>query len=195
MQQDYGDVFEPIIDEYKIGEEYKDSLNRVIEKFVIKYDADGNGRVSKEEMSAIIKSPKYLEHLFKTYDHDGDGLSLDEYLEDWFTKKVIKHWRNVFQEYDIDGSGDLKGEEIDPYLASLNVFGSRARLVKNKLDADKDGKISFKEFENYAKVELREKLAEKCEIFHKLRADKALTREKDLEANKPVYNTGGMFKQ
>ncbi|XP_074659593.1 uncharacterized protein LOC141912266 [Tubulanus polymorphus] len=180
MDMDYGDVFEPLIDEYGLDEKYKQQLNQVVEKFVGKH-SDRNTRLSKEEMSEVIENKKYLEDLFETYDRDGDGLSLEEYMEDWFTKRVVEYWKQCFAEYDYDESGTLDGEEeIENFIASLGFTGRRGRDMKKKLDEDNDGSLSMKEFEDYAKEKLRKQLSEKCNIFYSMLEDDMLTKEADL---------------
>ena len=130
-----------------------------------KYDKDGNGELSREEMRGMMDERR--KEMEKKYDADGDGKLSDEERK----KMEAENPRgrggpggpggpggrggfppptaDEIKTYDKNGDGKLEGEEA----TALRTARQKARL--EKYDADKDGKLSDEEnrkmFEDYRK--------------------------------------------
>lgn len=80
------------------------------EKFIKKWDTDGDGQVSKEEMEAAHKAFEEKKAAFiKQWDTDGDGKLNDE------ERKAAKDafHKSMLEKYDADGNGELSKEELE----------------------------------------------------------------------------------
>jgi len=85
-----------------------------------KYDVDGSGSISKEELvealTQILGSapdPKDIEDMMKSFDADGDGeIGLIEFACFAGLQNEIQQWKNLFNQVDTDGSGLADPEEL-----------------------------------------------------------------------------------
>ena len=66
-----------------------------------------------------------------------------------FSAKEIEELRETFESLDKDGSGTLNVDEIERYLAQVDLDPQNARLIVRVFDEDRDGAISFDEFVKY----------------------------------------------
>ncbi|WOL05393.1 calumenin-B [Canna indica] len=113
------------------------------------------------QRQAIDRLFRQTERRLKIHDADGDGaVSLLEFLSyapdekiDWSNMENGKPgwWKEQFSNADLDGNGSLNSSELNNFLHpedSLNPKVMRWLLQEKlrELDEDKDGKLSFKEF-------------------------------------------------
>lgn len=127
-------------------------------------DTNGDGFVTAEEMQA------HAESRFMALDTDGDGaVSLEEmkakFAQGQGDKKKgergAKKMEKMFSKMDANGDGKLTADEMKPK-------GDRHTKMIERLDTDKDGKISKAEFDAH-KAEREGKRAErKAKMFKKL---------------------------
>ncbi|MEX1366369.1 MAG: EF-hand domain-containing protein [Nannocystaceae bacterium] len=128
-------------------------------------DANGDGRVSQDEIEAILGREAYA-HLdaadrqrildsFSGVDADGDGsITLDEYLtlfidaqrED--AEDATGGLRHSFDQYDTDGDGYLTAEDFQRVSEQHGeaLTNEQARAMIQMADANEDGRVSFDEF-------------------------------------------------
>ena len=66
-----------------------------------------------------------------------------------FSAKEIEELRETFESLDKDGSGSLNVDEIERYLAQVDLDPQNARLIVRVFDEDRDGAVSFDEFVKY----------------------------------------------
>lgn len=116
-----------------------------------KYDKDGNGKISKDEMPALLKDLNRDPTKFKEFDTDKSGFI--EYGE--FEQMMIdndaqieRNLKDTFVIIDKDKSGCISLGEMDELFKSHGVTLSQAELKEElkKVDLNSDGKISFAEF-------------------------------------------------
>ena len=131
-------------------------------------DVDGDGDISRTELSMLLKSmkrklgvsEKTIAKLVEQTDLDGDGtIDFNEFLnlvENVETKKVLHKAliqragiRKAFEKYDKEGKGFLTRFEFkraleDKYEAVL--VQKQVDALMDRVDADKSGKIEFDEF-------------------------------------------------
>ena len=88
------------------------------------YDADGNGRISLVEFSALVRDVKA-------------------------SRLAVKKAKSVFSQYDRDGSGSISADELRPALRALGIQASpeEVQAVLNKYDKDGNQTIDLEEFE------------------------------------------------
>eukprot|EP00941_MAST-03F_sp_MAST-3F-sp1_P004246 g4246.t1 len=67
-------------------------------------------------------------------------------------KKLRADWHHVFDSFDIDGNGEISHEEFFCLLEALNLCDSEeeAENIKNVMDQDNNGSITFNEFFHWA---------------------------------------------
>ncbi|XP_074659264.1 oncomodulin-like [Tubulanus polymorphus] len=113
---------------------------------------------------------KYIKHLDNTYNCRENRTLLDfnDFVHDWFSEKVVKKWKDTFEEFDKDKSGDLDAEEVECYLSFLGQIGEQGEKVRATLmesDTDGNGRISSDEFEKFVKAEIKKDLEAILENF------------------------------
>ena len=135
----------------------------VVKSLFDKYDEDGSGTLEKGEFLKLLKddmdlADKSINKCCTSVDKNDDGeVSFDEFLQ-WFQtdevfKNVSKSSRfykiykaaEKFQQCDTDGSGSMDRQEFASFVRSTEYEDKVDELLE-KLDADGDGNISFKEF-------------------------------------------------
>lgn len=106
---------------------------------------------------------EFCDHVFRTFDVDGNGhVDFKEFLlavgiTNNGTKEEKLKW--AFRMYDINNDGSIQQPEMTKIVKALyNMIGSsvsdkptdtpeeRTQMIFEKMDADKDGKISLREF-------------------------------------------------
>jgi len=96
------------------------------EALIEKFDTDGNGIVTQEEIDAV-RAAELAE-----YDADGDGnLSLEEYQAYWLDR-FYERMVDAFQELDADGDGEITDAEFNAGFANIVA----------RLDANGDGGLN-----------------------------------------------------
>lgn len=99
-------------------------------------DADGDGRITPEEMAALMQAR------FEGADADGDGaLSRDELIArmtERQAERIAAHADHMIERHDSDGDGMLNPDEMKS--------GGDGRMFK-RADTDGDGAITKAEFD------------------------------------------------
>lgn len=122
-------------------------------------DLDGDGKLSKDELSAFL-NPENYKHMHKTLveitmsekDLNKDGaIDLKEFLGE-MADNDHSEWHAVesnrfMTEYDSDGDGVLRGEEVRRWMIPdvKTVAKQEATHLISGADIDKDGKLSITE--------------------------------------------------
>ncbi len=112
----------------------KEKPAKVKRGFLEKFDANNDGKVSKEEFKG------YMEKRFQRMDVDKDDtVSMDE-LAQYRRQQENKGKKSKLARLDTDGDGSISKEEF---------IASRIKQIENrflKLDKNKDGKLTTDEF-------------------------------------------------
>jgi calcium-binding protein CML len=133
----------------------EEELERVFKKF----DANGDGRISRAEMGEVFESlghpvsEEELDRMMREVDADGDGfISVEEFadlmsgdVDQAAHEEELKH---AFAVFDVDRNGAISAEEIFRVMRSLGEAASVAQCRKmiDGVDQDGDGMVSFEEF-------------------------------------------------
>ena len=139
-----------------------------LHKEFLELDADGDGSISVEEVSNMIKtlkrklkmSEKEITKFVKEIDQNGDGkVDVSEFVNmveggskrDIICKALIQRagMRKTFRKYDKDGNGEITRDEFrriveDKYQTTL--MQSQVDSMMKQADVDKSGKIDYEEF-------------------------------------------------
>ena len=121
-------------------------------------DIDGDGFITKDDLlkgldRLGLRSPDSSEGedmlweklLYNDANKDGK-ISLEEFSS--FALWRCEHLKKTFDELDMDGNGQLEYEEVQLALKKIGLDASKdsVKKIMNRMDADKDGKVSFEEF-------------------------------------------------
>ncbi|KAJ6818510.1 polcalcin Jun o 2 isoform X1 [Iris pallida] len=132
-----------------------------LERVFSKFDSNGDGKISAEELAAIFATlgdgepltDEELRRMMAEADSDGDGfISLDEFV-DLNTLRVdptaaLEDLRHAFSMFDLDRNGSISAEELARVLRSLGegVSVAQCRKMIDGVDKDGDGMVNFEEF-------------------------------------------------
>ncbi|CAH9082790.1 unnamed protein product [Cuscuta europaea] len=132
-------------------------VERVFEKF----DANGDGKISAEELSGVMKdlgssiSSEELKQMMDEIDTDKDGfINLQEFADfckgdgDGDGDGGLKELREAFDFYDADQDGLISVAELKSILSRLGMGCSAedcSNMIKS-VDSDEDGSVNFTEF-------------------------------------------------
>ena len=141
------------ISTHLINAKEQQSMRTTFEQF----DANHDGRLSKEEVVAGFKSmniPNYKEEaarIFEMVDADQNGyLEFSEWCTATMDKRAMltkERLRQAFDIFDADGSGQISMSEVKALLDHAGKHDQKLfdDMIK-EMDIDGDGVIDFKEF-------------------------------------------------
>jgi Ca2+-binding EF-hand superfamily protein len=128
-----------------------------------KMDADGDGKISKDEFKdymakngprALRDKPELLDRAFDKADADGDGyLSMDEF------KALVEKFRERMGGKGKPGAGPAAGAK---------ALLEKPEVLFKKMDANGDGKVSKDEFKSFLAKNGPPMLRDKTELLDKL---------------------------
>jgi len=127
------------------------------------FDKDGNGQVSLQEISDLIKTlgadpdSPHGKELVRAATASGKGfVDLDSFKNMWDQLKVNmddegteNEIAEAFKEYDLNGDGWITREEIMQVITNMGYVTDKEKEATECLkdmDLDGDGKVSFAEF-------------------------------------------------
>jgi len=125
-----------------------------------KFDANGDGRISRSELSDLMKSlggnvtEEEVGAMVSEADLDGDGyidlsafvaLNTDQTVS---SSRRVQDLKDAFNVFDRDGNGSISPSELHHVLTSLQencTIGDCHNMIKD-VDSNGDGQVSFDEF-------------------------------------------------
>jgi len=128
-------------------------------KFFSEADMDGNGYLTLDELTIMLRKKGYTESnakirsMFRAVDTSGDNrISLEEYNIAMSTMPKNNHkaatMRAVFKQFDINGDGVIDRSELDQVFRSMGQALSKEELnrIIQAVDTDQNGTINYEEF-------------------------------------------------
>ncbi|CAM8887311.1 unnamed protein product [Rhodiola kirilowii] len=142
------------------------SMDRVELKRVFQmFDRNGDGRITTKELSDSLENlgifipDNDLTQMIEKIDVNGDGcVDIDEFgdlyqslMDDQRNDdNVDDDMKEAFNVFDQNGDGFITVDELRSVLASLGINQGRTvedcKMMISKVDADGDGRVSYKEF-------------------------------------------------
>lgn len=128
---------------------------KTLESTFQKFDADGNGFVTLDEASEVLKAPPFkfpgeiVKELLKTFDKDGNGkLDYHEFAGFYAEAKASNDEISArFDQLDVDGNGVLSPEEVSEVLRERVGFDAKQVTELMKVfDTNNDGSLDKTEF-------------------------------------------------
>lgn len=119
------------------------------------YDIDGNGYITLEEASTILRSPPFnfpsskVVFLLKNFDRDGNGrLDIEEFAGFYAEAKATNDdIATCFDRLDKDGNGVLSPEEVASIIQDrLGFDAASSRDIVDMFDQNHDGGLDKTEF-------------------------------------------------
>jgi calcium-binding protein CML len=125
-----------------------------------KFDANGDGRISRSELSDLMKSlggnvtEEEVGAMVSEADLDGDGyIDLSEFValntdQTVSSSRRLQDLKDAFNVFDRDGNGSISPSELHHVLTSLQencTIGDCHNMIKD-VDSNGDGQVSFDEF-------------------------------------------------
>jgi len=125
-----------------------------------KFDANGDGKISRSELSELMKSlggnatEEEVGAMVSEADLDGDGyIDLSEFValntdQTVSSSRRLQDLKDAFNVFDRDGNGSISPSELHHVLTSLQehcTIGDCHNMIKG-VDSNGDGQVSFDEF-------------------------------------------------
>lgn len=144
------------------------TLKQMQEKMFKQFDLNGDGKITKEEMNKVVQSDgtqkgPSVDEVFKNMDTDSDGaiskLEADASLAKLAQQMQGKDGAQGKGAPPSGGNGDMpqagagkSGASESAQSSSVSIINSSSssNKVYDKKDTNKDGKVSFKEEQDYA---------------------------------------------
>lgn len=165
----------------------KAARKRAIVRLFKKFDSDGDMYLTKKELKEFMRSlgletdSTTVSHFLKVFDMSKDekiGFAEFEAGMERMNKtleKKQKGLRSIFDKFDTNSSGSINRSELAHLLKSLGEHYDRntVKTLMAQFDKDKDGEISFDEFERWVLYRESEQQEKKLyfEIFEEFDAD------------------------
>lgn len=135
------------------------------------FDKNGDGRITTKELSDSLRNlgifipDKELTQMIEKIDVNGDGcVDIDEFGELYQSlmdndqreeEEEEDDMKEAFNVFDQNGDGFITVDELRSVLASLGINQGRTiedcKMMITKVDADGDGRVSYKEFRQMMK--------------------------------------------
>ena len=123
-------------------------------------DLDGSGEIDLEEFYRAlpyVKRSPFSDRVFSIMDEDGSGeIDFREFVVavwNYCTFELKALVKFAFGLFDLDGSGFLEQDELEELIKEVygDTYDSNVRVqrIVDKLYENKDGQISFMEFQNF----------------------------------------------
>jgi hypothetical protein len=140
------------------------ALKQMQEKMFKQFDLNGDGKITKEEMNKVVQSDgtqkgPSVDEVFKNLDTDNDG-AISKLESDAGLAKLAQQMQGKDGAQDkgppptsgsVEGGGKAgASESAQSSSVSIINSSSSSNKVYDKKDANKDGKVSFKEEQDYA---------------------------------------------
>jgi calmodulin len=170
-----------------------DSERAAITQCFEELDESGDGCLDLEELGVLMRriygfepTAKQLQQLMIEIDTDGNGvIDIDEFISAMATVKEVRvageifKWRQCFDKYDTDKSGELSPSELFQLVDELFAgnLGDSAQMIQfmvDEADVDGSGDINWWEF---------------CQMMQKLMDDEA--KEIEKQRQKMIIETRG----
>ena len=178
----------PLIKKPSISEMYLEAFDL--------FDADGSGRISKDELFSIVQKldlgidSKELDRIINEVDANHDGeIDRGEFLRIMKTQdahQLNQEYRETFDKFDLNGDGVIELHELRQVMKmiSSDIPDEEIKEMFADADAENNGVISFDEF-----VHMMEQSKAGCEDESEL--DKSATLEsRDLCDSKCAIQNG-----
>lgn len=129
-------------------------------KIFIKFDLNGDGRLSKEELiqglsqtMTPLEAKNEVERLINDIDIDKNNfIEFEEFLSTFMDKeKLLKeeHLMETFKLFDKDSSGKISLDEIKETFGGNKATNDNVwKEIMSSIDSNSDGEISYKEFKD-----------------------------------------------
>ena len=127
-----------------------------LERVFLSHDEDNSGFMDHVELQSALNelgvrvSPNELSSIIKAVDANSDGkLSLAEFASIFGAAKL----RAIFNEIDVDMSGQISVAELQGALSKLGykLPESTIKKILKKVDKDTSGEVDFDEFKEFFK--------------------------------------------
>ncbi|WAR19123.1 CALM-like protein [Mya arenaria] len=122
------------------------------------FDADGDGRVSRDELRTAMRrlgqnpTEDEIDDIYEQVDADGSGtIEFEEFAEmmrhRWETVDEKEELRRSFRVFDRDGDGFISEAELRCIMTQLGeMTDAEVTDMMKQADGDGDGKINYEEF-------------------------------------------------
>jgi len=117
-------------------------------------DKNRTGRLGPVELQNALRNNNYttfniqvVQMMIKMFDRDNtQTINVNEFCELW---KYLGQWRQTFDRYDTDRSGNISQQELSAALQQMGYSGFSPQFIQTlykKYDFDKSGSLQFDGF-------------------------------------------------